>query len=865
MRDLSDKLTVFVISSGNNPNYDACLQALNHQTCKFKLDIIKDYKPMSRAFQEMLDRCQTELFIQIDEDMIMQENSIERMYNQTEGERTPPNISMNCYLLRDVHLDFNIYGVKIYKTALFKQFPFNLSHPSAEVEQLARMKEKGYDINFKTEVMGEHSPHWNKELIFERYYNLMEKFKLYHYKWMEELPKKLYDKIKANPSDLNIHALAGALSSIYSNTVMEEEKDFSKKRLEYGKLQGYLEQPHQVTLYMTSNCNFKCQWCVTGDTKILTENLIWKPISDIKSGDKIMGFNRTRLMEPTTVVNTLSRKALVYKIVTDKGVIKATSEHPFLNKYGRWITIQDLKGRMKTGSARSNIRFLSNPTLEFKETDDYKIGYINGIIQGDGTVGKNLCKDTRRVNVYTEHRWIILRMKDREPLDRYKTYLKYFNIHFNEKKSKHTYRGKSHILDGVYVLQKDSFDKLKSLLYTINSSDYDKGFLAGMFDAEGSMSGSLRIANFNRALNAYQVRIGKKLGFNFVEESKGIRLLGGMEKIIEFFSLTNPALQRKKENSFSIKKLTNAQILSIEELGYDDVYNLTTTTQTFWANGFASHNCYRQHGLIEQAPDMTVSLADVVLKKFPNVNGVCICGFGEPMSSNNLIPVVDFLKEKKKYVGLITNGSLLTKRFKDFNHKPDYISVSLNAYNAEEHEKTTGTKTWNDVIEGIKLVNNSSVPLYISSVVTKKNIKDVPKLLKLLKGLGVTTVHLHNLLPHMDLNQNNTFWDDVLQKEDEPLINELKQLPESDIIKLYPTLIDKSGGKNSCDFAWYSFSVNGHGNLSFCNSVLPCDKKYGNISDFVIWNSETAQKFREDFCNKKLPHCSMCFRNWKVR
>lgn len=535
MRDLTNALTVFVIDAGNNPNTSACLNALNRQTCKFKIDIIKDYKPMSLAFQEMLNRVTTPLLIQVDNDMVVNDNAIEKMWLEIEGNRSPANISMHCYKLRDVHLDFEIYGIKIYKSELFKRYPFNLASPSCEVEQLSRMKSDGYDIVFKTDVVGEHSPHWTNELIFERYYNLMEKFKLYRYKWMEDLPKKLWDKVKANPSDLNMYALSGALSSVYSNKTMDEEKDFSKKRENFGKLLGYLDQPHQATLYMTSKCNHRCQWC------------------------------------------------------------------------------------------------------------------------------------------------------------------------------------------------------------------------------------------------------------------------------------------------------------------------------------------YREHGIIEQAPDMTPSLAEVVIKKFPSIKGICICGFGEPLASDNLFSVVDLLKNNNKYVGLITNGSLLTKRFKEFNQKPDYISMSLNAHCKEEHEKTTGVKTWDDVIAGIKLVNSSSVPLYVSSVVTKQNIKYVPEMLKLLKSLNVQTVHLHNVLPHIDITKNNTFWDDVLQKEDEHLIDELKNLPEAGIVKIFPTLIDKSGGKNSCDFGWYSFSVNGNGSLSFCNSVLPCDKKYGNISDFVIWNSETAQKFRSDFCNKKLEHCSMCFRNWRVR
>ena len=71
------------------------------------------------------------------------------------------------------------------------------------------MKADGYIHAIKETVVGEHSPHWTNESIFERYYNLMEKFKIYRYIWMERLPKILWNKVKEDPTDLNLNALAG--------------------------------------------------------------------------------------------------------------------------------------------------------------------------------------------------------------------------------------------------------------------------------------------------------------------------------------------------------------------------------------------------------------------------------------------------------------------------------------------------------------------------------------------------------------------------------------------------------------------------------------------------------------------------------
>lgn len=537
MTNLSNRLTVFLITSGKDPNYQACLNALKNQDCKFKLNVIRDIRPMSKAFQEMLDRCTTPYYIQCDSDMILNRNAIKFMYDNIEGNHTKSKESMHAYMLRDVHLDMSIYGIKIYKYDNFKKYPYNLNHPSCEMEQLERMEKDGYFYNLKEQVVGEHSPHWTNETIFERYYNLMEKFKIYRYVWMEKLPNKLWEKLKTAPTKLNMYAFAGALSSIFSDKVMDEEKDFAIKRKDYGALLSYFDQPHQCTLYITYNCNHKC------------------------------------------------------------------------------------------------------------------------------------------------------------------------------------------------------------------------------------------------------------------------------------------------------------------------------------------HFCYREHQDMQKAPDMTPEIVDTIRCKFPSIKGFCLCGFGEPLASPNLISILKKLKSANKYVGIITNGSLIKKKFSELCgwYKPDYISVSLNANTKEEHEKATGVKTFDKVIEGIKLLVKSPIPIYISSVVTTENLNKVPDLIRFVKGLGVKTLHLHNLLPHFDESKDNKFWDLVLTTKYKRYIDQWKNLPESDIVKIYPTLIDKSGGQNACDFPWYSLAVNGNGDISYCNSVFPCNSKYGNIKDFVVWNSQAAKKFRDKFCKGNISHCRKCFRNWKVR
>lgn len=249
-KNLSNQLTVFLISSGQNPNLNDCISALKNQTVDFTLKKIINIAPMSKAFQEMLNQCETDYFIEVDGDMVLFSDAIERLYNAiiTTDERHP----MVCYQLLDVHLDFAIYGVKIYKHNVFKNYPYNHKHPSCEVEQLDKMKEDGYVFDEKNagaentgrglviEIIGTHSPYWTNQGIFERYFNLMRKYRQFGYWWMKRLPKKLMRKVLKTPTEQNIYAFMGCIVGLF-NKGSKGEKDFRKVNRYFAEIQEFMK------------------------------------------------------------------------------------------------------------------------------------------------------------------------------------------------------------------------------------------------------------------------------------------------------------------------------------------------------------------------------------------------------------------------------------------------------------------------------------------------------------------------------------------------------------------------------------------------------------------------------------------------
>jgi DNA repair photolyase len=73
-----------------------------------------------------------------------------------------------------------------------------------------------------------------------------------------------------------------------------------------------------------------------------------------------------------------------------------------------------------------------------------------------------------------------------------------------------------------------------------------------------------------------------------------VRLVGGLREHLRFFHAVDPAISRKLEiEGQAVKSEARLGVVSIEPLGRAmRLYDITTTTEDFIANGVVSHNCY---------------------------------------------------------------------------------------------------------------------------------------------------------------------------------------------------------------------------------------------------------------------------------
>jgi DNA repair photolyase len=135
------------------------------------------------------------------------------------------------------------------------------------------------------------------------------------------------------------------------------------------------------------------------------------------------------------------------------------------------------------------------------------------------------------------------------------------------------------------------------------STEWAKGFLSGIFDAEGSYSrGVLRICNTDPAIIDQVGTCLRRLGFSYAIEERPrqtkpirvVRLLGGLREHLRFFHTVDPSITRKRIiDGVAIKSDARLRVVAVEPLGVElPLYDITTGTGDFIANGVVSHNCF---------------------------------------------------------------------------------------------------------------------------------------------------------------------------------------------------------------------------------------------------------------------------------
>jgi len=364
--------------------------------------------------------------------------------------------------------------------------------------------------------------------------------------------------------------------------------------------------PFRFTINPYRGCSHACLYCASGDTRILMGDGRTKPLADVRPGDEIYGTVRSgnyRWYVKTGVKAHWATIKPAYRVVLKDGTELITSgDHRFLSDRGWKHVTGSEQGADRRPHLTLNNKLMG--TGQFapapEDCSDYREGYLCGLIRGDGHLGSY--RYTRPDGAHSEVHGFRLALVDIEALQRARRYLTDLQISTREFLFQEAVGGRK-ALQAIRTGARAQVQMIREVIAWPRraSVEWSTGFLAGIFDAEGSFSGCIRIANTDPEIIDHLVACLRRLGFSFRIEDpsrpngiKYVRLLGGLREALRFFHTVDPAITRKRDISGkAIKNGSPLRVVSIEPLGIDlPMFDITTGTGDFIANGVVSHNCF---------------------------------------------------------------------------------------------------------------------------------------------------------------------------------------------------------------------------------------------------------------------------------
>jgi DNA repair photolyase len=323
------------------------------------------------------------------------------------------------------------------------------------------------------------------------------------------------------------------------------------------KVPGQSRMPFQWTVNPYRGCSHGCRYCLAGDTPILMADGRTKPLSELRVGDRIYGTelagNRRRYVTTRVLAHWTTVKPAFRLTLRDGTQLIASGEHRFLTDQG-WRHVaggacKDQRLVLQPGDRLVGTgRFATAP----KGGAEYQCGYLAGVAAGHG-----------------------------EPVD-------------------------PQVLARAreYLTGEESIS-LPIEHPAVPSEEWHKGFVAGVFDVDGDFaSGRLRVGRTGLASVAIVAEALRRLGFEYVMEDVGnrsglyqMRVSGGLAEHLRFLHATDPAHTGTDELAgIALRSGARLTVATIEPLDLDlKLYDITTGTGDFIANGVVSHNCFARN------------------------------------------------------------------------------------------------------------------------------------------------------------------------------------------------------------------------------------------------------------------------------
>jgi DNA repair photolyase len=364
--------------------------------------------------------------------------------------------------------------------------------------------------------------------------------------------------------------------------------------------------PFRWTINPYRGCSHACVYCLAGETPILMADRSHKPLAQLRVGDEIYGtelrgkyrrYVRTRVLAHWASVKPAHRVTL-----EDGTELIASANHQFLTETG-WLHVTgaeegpEVRPHLTTAhSLLGTGRFVAGP----EHSGDYERGYLCGMIRGGDNLASHAYDRPGGTSPSIVPRFR-LALVDGEALHRTQRFLLAHGVHTTSLPFDTGSRSATpiHVIGAQSQSQSERIGELVAWP-VVPSNEWRKGFLSGIFDTEGSGGRVIRISNADETILRWIESCMDAFGFRTVLEGPNamgisvVRLWGGLRERLRFFHLVDPAIRRKLDiEDMAVKSSARTAVASIEPLkAAMRLYDITTGTGDFIANGVVSHNCF---------------------------------------------------------------------------------------------------------------------------------------------------------------------------------------------------------------------------------------------------------------------------------
>jgi len=417
-------------------------------------------------------------------------------------------------------------------------------------------------------------------------------------------------------------------------------------------------------------------WCFAESANVLMADLTYRPINKIKIEDRVIGKDKNGNLCFTKVTKIFSRQTEnLVKLTAEKFDLICTPEHLFYlrNGHDHWAKAKNLKNK--------ELHYFG---YGYKNDDEFKRGWLSGVADGDGCFYSQGDRFSFR-----------LKAKDFEMVDAFIDWANYFNFPLR----KADYLEKEGYFIAILTLTEQT-KKFQAFLKHNGKIDFARGYLAGMYDSEGTGPHKVKQAviynNDKKIIKLLSVYL-KLLDINF-KVYKDARRGGShinnnyhvkINNVPEFFIKCRPIISRKRENvlRMTLKSIkSRLKIFDVTNINKKTkVYNLETEVNNYIVNGLLVHNCDQQdvmtirdagwillfaenHQEAVNQHIMAYKLAEQLkLPVMINVDGFIITHSYEPVVIPNSKQIKKYLSDYKPTIGQyldpknpITMGALAT-------------------------------------------------------------------------------------------------------------------------------------------------------------------------------------------------------------